>query len=171
MMASAASPLLDRLLPNRLLAGVSLAMAAAVVIAVARGAADWPRVPALIWVHLAVMQAVLLLTPAILLGRKGSPRHRLLGKIWAGLMLFTAVETLFFNAGDRGLGVFSGQVSPIHALSLFVGVMVPRLVWLARRHRVRDHERTVRGLVIGALLVAGWFTFAFDRMLGRWLFG
>ncbi len=38
-----------------------------------------------------------------------------------------------------------------------------------RQHRVRDHESAVRGMVIGALLVAGWFTFAFHRMLGAWL--
>jgi uncharacterized membrane protein len=29
----------------------------------------------------------------------------------------------------------------------------------------------VRGMVTGALLVAGFFTFPFGRMLGAWLFG
>ena len=28
----------------------------------------------------------------------------------------------------------------------------------------------VRGLVIGALLIAGFFTFPFNRLLGSWLF-
>jgi len=29
----------------------------------------------------------------------------------------------------------------------------------------------VRGLIIGALLIAGFFTFPFHRLLGHWLFG
>jgi uncharacterized membrane protein len=36
---------------------------------------------------------------------------------------------------------------------------------------VARHRRTIRALVIGALLVAGFFTFPFGRMLGVWLFG
>ena len=32
------------------------------------------------------------------------------------------------------------------------------------------HRGSVRGMVTGALLVAGFFTFPFDRMLGHWLF-
>jgi uncharacterized membrane protein len=49
--------------------------------------------------------------------------------------------------------------------------MAPR-VWLtARAHNVVGHRATVRGLVTGALIIAGYFTFPFDRMLGHWLFG
>ena len=45
------------------------------------------------------------------------------------------------------------------------------IVWRARTHRVAAHRRSIRGIVIGALLVAGFFTFPFDRLLGSWLFG
>lgn len=174
MATTVASPpsLLDRLLPNWLLAAVSVALAAAAIIAIGRGAADWGRVPPLVWLHLATVLAATLLTPVMLLRAKGTCTHRRLGRIWVGAMMLTAATTLFFNAGHAGgLGVFSGDISPIHALSLFVLAMAPRLVWLARRHRVAEHQQAVRGMVTGALLVAGWFTFAFDRMLGTWLFG
>jgi uncharacterized membrane protein len=56
-------------------------------------------------------------------------------------------------------------------LSLFVLVMVPRLILQARAHNVAGHRSTVRGLVIGALLIAGFFTFPFNRLLGQWLLG
>ena len=62
-------------------------------------------------------------------------------------------------------------VSPIALLSVFVLVMVPRLILQARAHNVTGHRSTVRGLVIGALLIAGFFTFPFNRLLGQWLFG
>jgi uncharacterized membrane protein len=45
------------------------------------------------------------------------------------------------------------------------------LVWYARRHQVARHRGAVRGMVMGALLVAGFFTFPFGRLMGRWLFG
>jgi uncharacterized membrane protein len=32
------------------------------------------------------------------------------------------------------------------------------------------HRRGVRAMVTGALLIAGFFTFPFDRLLGHWLF-
>jgi uncharacterized membrane protein len=38
------------------------------------------------------------------------------------------------------------------------------------RHHAR-HRRGIRAMVLGALLIAGFFTFPFDRLLGRWLFG
>ena len=112
------------------------------------------------------------LTPVMLLRRKGNRRHRQLGYAWVAAMLLTALTSLFFNTrSPSGLGVFSGDFSPIHILSGIVIVMVPRLVMHARAQNHRAHQRTVHGLVIGALLIAGFFTFRFDRMLGRWLFG
>lgn len=64
-----------------------------------------------------------------------------------------------------------GSFSVIHILSVYVLVMVPRFVWQARTHQVARHRSGVRGMVIGALLVAGFFTFPFGRLLGRWLLG
>ena len=52
-----------------------------------------------------------------------------------------------------------GRLSVIHILSVWVAVQVPWIVWRARRHRIAAHHRAVRDLVVGALLVAGFFTF------------
>ncbi len=167
-----AGSLFDRLLPNRLLAIASVFLFAAAVAAIIRGQPHWGQVPPLVWVHLATILAATALTPVMLLRRKGTMSHRKLGYVWVAAMLLTAVTSLFFNTGTRGgLGVFTGDLSPIHLLSVFVLVMVPMIVVRARRHDRVGHESAVRGMVIGALLIAGFFTFPFNRMLGAWLFG
>ena len=162
---------LDRIVSDRVLAAATIVMLAAVAVAVARGHADWTRVPPLIWLHLGLIVVALGLTPVMLLRRKGSGSHRVLGYVWVAAMAGTAAISLMFKtgapAGNRG--VFTGDFSPIHILSVVVLVLVPRLVLAARRHDVVAHRRVVRGLVIGAILVAGFFTFPFDRMLGHWL--
>ena len=174
--APAASPgfgrRFDRLVSDRLLAAATLVMLAAVVVAVARGHAGWGGVPAAIWLHLATIVVALGLTPVMLLRRKATRSHRVLGYLWTAAMVATAALSLAFKtgAGPGSHGVFTGDLSPIHLLSLVVLVMVPRLVLAARRHDVAAHRRGVRGIVVGAILIAGFFTFPFDRLLGHWLF-
>lgn len=50
-------------------------------------------------------------------------------------------------------------------------IQVPLIWWTARAHQMVRHRRAVRGMVIGALLIAGFFTFPFGRLLGHWLLG
>ena len=79
------------------------------------------------------------------------------------------VATAGLSFGIRTIN--PGGFSPIHALSAFTLVQAPLVAWYAHTHRVAAHRSTVRALVLGALLVAGVFTFPFGRMLGRWLLG
>ncbi len=161
------------ILSNRNLAVATAALLAIVLVAVTRGVAELSLLPLLVQIHLASMVLVMAITVPMLVAAKGTPRHRLLGRVWAGLMWGNAILTLFFNMG-RGHppgGVFAGDFSPIHVLSLFVAVMVPVAVLQARRHDRVAHERSIRGLVIGSLLIAGFFTLPFGRLLGTWLAG
>lgn len=150
---------------EKLLGALALVMLGFVIAAVLRGAPEWGRIPAVVWFHLATIALALALTPVLLWRPRGTPGHRLLGYVWAAAMLLTAVDSLFVRLTNHG------RFSPIHALSAMTIVLVPLLVWHARRHRVASHRRVVRGMVIGALLVAGFFTFPFNRLLGHWLFG
>jgi uncharacterized membrane protein len=160
------------ILSNRNLAIATAALMAVMLVAMVRGAAQFPLLPVLVQIHLLSMVAIMGLTVPMLLRAKGTPGHRLLGRTWAALMFGNALLTLCFNAGSRQSGgVFAGDFSPIHAISLFVLVMVPVAVLRARRHDVRGHEGTIRGLVIGSLLVAGFFTLPFGRVMGTWLMG
>ncbi|WP_408589011.1 DUF2306 domain-containing protein [Novosphingobium sp.] len=162
-MTRATSILPDRV--ERALGLLVLILLAAVVAAVLRGRPQWAQVPLVVWLHLATVVVALGVTPVLLWQRRGTRRHRVLGYVWAGAMLASAMDSL----AVRQIG--NGAFSPIHLLSAFVIVTVPLLVLAARRHEVSRHRRTARGLVIGALLIAGFFTFPFERLLGHWLLG
>lgn len=161
--AAAASLAADRY--ERFLAYAAAVLLAVVVVAIARGQAEWARVPVLVWGHLGTILVAMTLTPVMLLGRRGDRRHRRLGTIWVAAMMLTAL----FSFGIRQSN--HGHFSPIHLLSLFTLVQVP-LLWLAaRRHQVARHRIAVRAMVTGALLLAGVFTLPPGRLLGHWLFG
>lgn len=138
---------------------------AAVGLALIRGHAHWGEVSGIVWAHIATILVALVLTPVILLRRRGDQRHRTLGTIWAAAMLLTALLSFGVRLGHPG------AFSVIHILSVWVLIQVPILWQAARTHNLVRHRRSVRGLVTGALLIAGFFTFPFDRLLGQWLFG
>ena len=150
---------------DRALAIGAVALFAAPAAAIVRGHAQWGAVPVLIWLHLATVLTATALTPVMLLRRRGDRKHRTLGTIWVAAMLLTAVLSLFIHVSGPG------RFSVIHILSGWTLIQAPILWWSARRHDVARHKRAVHGMVIGALLVAGFFTFPFHRLLGGWLFG
>jgi uncharacterized membrane protein len=150
---------------DRILSGAALLLLAFVLTALWRGRSEWGEVPAVVWSHIATILLAIVLTPVMLLRRRGDRLHRRLGWVWAGSMALTAMLTFWI----RGLN--QGSLSLIHILSAWTLVQVPLIVWSARTHDHRKHRNSVRGMVTGALLIAGIFTFPFDRLLGRWLFG
>jgi uncharacterized membrane protein len=150
---------------DHVLGAGALLVLAAMLVAILRGQAEWARIPSVVWVHLATITAALLLTPVILWQRRGTPRHRKLGYVWVAAMALTALDSLFIRLIGRG------GFSVIHILSAWTLIQVPVIVLAARRHDWKRHRSAVRGMVTGALLIAGLFTFPFDRALGRWLFG
>ena len=154
----------ERLLPDRVLAAAAGVLLACVAAALLRGHADWGRLPGLVWAHLATIMLALGLTPVMLLRRKGDARHRMLGYVWVAAMFGTAALSFAMRYTNHGAFSF------IHVISVFTIVQVPLIVVRARRHEIARHRRAVRGMVVGALLIAGFFTFPFDRLLGHWLF-
>ena len=150
---------------DRVLAGASIVLLGFVLAALARGFAEWSMVPAFVWGHIFTILIALTLTPVMLLRRRGDRLHRRLGWIWAASMALTAALTF----GIRGIN--SGSLSLIHILSAWTLIQVPLIVWAARNHQHMRHRNSVRGMVAGALLIAGFFTFPFDRLMGHWLFG
>jgi uncharacterized membrane protein len=150
---------------DRFLAAAAVALLAAVGTAIWKGRAEWGEVPDLIWAHIATIVTALVLTPIMLLRRRGDRLHRRLGWVWASAMAVTAASTF----GIRGIN--QGSLSLIHILSAWTLIQVPVIVWAARTHDVARHRNAVRGMVAGALIIAGIFTFPFDRLMGHWLFG
>lgn len=150
---------------EQVLAVGAMLMLAAVLLALVRGHAEWGTVPPVIWAHLATIIVALGLTPVMLLRPRGDKRHRMLGWTWASSMALAAA----LSFGIRQLN--HGGFSLIHVLSVFTLFQVPVIVISARNHDIKRHRRSVRGMVTGALLIAGFFTFPFGRLMGAWLFG
>lgn len=150
---------------ERVLAAAAAALLLTVIVALVKGHAQWSIVPLNIWLHIATVMLALILTPVMLLRRRGDRFHRQLGWVWATAMLLTALISFDMRYTNRG------GFSFIHILSAWTLIQVPIIVWSARTHNVVRHRRSVRGMVIGALLIAGFFTFPFNRLLGHWLFG
>lgn len=149
---------------ERLLALICGLLALTVAVAVIKGAPQWPLIGPMIWAHLATVMLAVVLTPAILLMQRGTPRHRVMGAVWMAAMLTTAIVSLFVRT------IRPGHLSPIHFFSFLVLVTVPRALWFAHTHQIDKHRRAILSTIIGALLIAGWLTFPFGRLLGRWLF-
>lgn len=149
---------------DRILASAAVLLLGAVAVALGRGQSEWARLPLLLWAHIGTIVVALALTPIMLLRRRGDRLHRQLGWCWSASLAITAASTF----GIRGMN--GGALSFIHVLSAWTLIQVPLIVWSARTHQVARHRRAVRVMATGALIIAGIFTFPFDRLMGRWLF-
>jgi uncharacterized membrane protein len=149
---------------ERILGTVALVLLGCVLVALARGQAQWGEIPLGIWAHLATVTSALALTPVILWRRRGDGNHRVLGYVWVSLMAVTAMASFFVSV------VRPGHWSVIHLLSVYTLIQLPILVWRARQGNHKAHRGALRGMVTGALLIAGFFTFGFHRLLAQWLF-
>jgi uncharacterized membrane protein len=123
----------------------------------------------LVYLHLATVLPAFAIGAFQLLRRKGTPSHKLLGKIYMLLMLATGLITLVMPAevGPRFLGHFGF----IHLFSFLTLYNVPSAYFAIRRGNIKVHRANMIGLYIGGILIAGSFAFAPGRMLHTWLFG
>lgn len=117
-------------------------------------------------VHAFVAMAAFVLGVVQLAAPKGTIPHRTIGWIWVVLMVTIAASSFWIH--EIGL---IGPFSPIHLLSIFTLVMLPLAVMHARRHRVDRHRKTMTGIFIGALVVAGLFTLLPGRIMHAVAFG
>lgn len=121
-----------------------------------------------ITIHLATAIPALLLGPIILRRRKGDALHKMLGRIWAGLMLVTAIASAFIRS--PGAGIAGTGFSFIHIFTIWTLFSVPLAIYAIRKGDVKAHSQAMTGLYIG-LCVAGAFTLIPGRVLGNWVFG
>ena len=123
----------------------------------------------LAYLHLATIVPAFAIGTYLLLNRKGTDLHRLLGKIYMVLMLFTAISTLFMSA-EVGPTLF-GHLGFIHLFSALVLYEVPIAYIAVRNGNIKKHKSSMIGLYIGGILIAGSFTFMPGRLLNTWIFG
>jgi uncharacterized membrane protein len=121
-----------------------------------------------IQLHAFAAMSALLLGLAQFAAPKGTLPHRTVGWIWVALMLLIAISSFWIHGHGARI---AGPFGPIHLLSILVLVMLPVGLLFARRHNVRGHARTMVGLFIGALIVAGLFTLVPGRIMHAVAFG
>jgi uncharacterized membrane protein len=125
--------------------------------------------PAVIQIHAFSAFAAFVLGLVQFTAPKGTIPHRTLGWIWVALMVVVAISAIFIH--DPRVPAIWGNFSPIHLFVIVTLVGVPRAVWYARGHRVSAHAKTMYGVFIGALLIAGAFTFLPGRIMHAVAFG
>ncbi|RJG03949.1 DUF2306 domain-containing protein [Noviherbaspirillum sedimenti] len=108
-------------------------------------------------IHLSAAFAALLLGGAMLTMRKGTPRHRLLGRSWVLVMVATAISSFWIKT--------HGHYSWIHLLSVWVLFALGVAVVAIYKGNVRAHRRWITGTYVG-LAAAGIFTLLPQRLLG-----
>lgn len=116
-------------------------------------------------IHLVTVIPAIPLGLYVLLARKGTPRHRALGKLWLALMGVTALSTLFIRQINQG------DLSYVHLFVPLTLVGIWQVVASARSGRLADHRRHVVSMYIGALLIAGFTSFIPGRLMWHWLAG
>lgn len=135
-----------------------LLLAVAALMAGARigggAASDWALAA-----HIATVIPALFIGAAVLALRKGTALHKALGRLWALLMMTTALASF-------GLHGLTGGIGPIHIFSIITLVSIPMAIWRARAGDIRGHQRAMLGPYIG-LLGAGLFAFLPGRLLGN----
>ncbi|NHA66728.1 DUF2306 domain-containing protein [Phycicoccus flavus] len=94
-----------------------------------------------------------------LLRRKGDARHRLLGRVWVVLMLWTAVSSFWIRH------LRDGAFSWLHILSLVTLVTVTLGVLAIRRGDVRGHRGNMTGSWLGSVIAMVFALAIPDRML------
>ena len=109
---------------------------------------------------------------AIILGaiqlymKKGGFIHKLLGRIWVGLMLIVSVSSFFIHEIK-----FWGAYSPIHLLSLWTIFSLGLAIYYVRVGNIKRHKQVMLALYGFALILTGFFTFMPGRVMHQITFG
>ena len=122
----------------------------------------------LAYLHLSTILPAFIIGSYLLLNRKGTQNHKVLGKTYMLLMLITACISLFMPA-QVGSQLFS-HFGFIHLFSVLVLYSVPAAFFAVRNGDLKAHRNNMIGLYVGGILIAGAFTFSPGRMLHTWIF-
>lgn len=120
----------------------------------------------LAYLHLASIFPAFLIATFLMLSKKGTTIHRLLGKIFMILMLFSAAVSLFMSA-EVGPTLFS-HFGFIHLLSIQVLYSVCAAYIAVKQGDIRRHKTNMILLYVGGLMIAGGLTLLPGRLLHSW---
>lgn len=115
----------------------------------------------------AIMAMIAIILGGIQLSmKKGGAIHKLLGRIWVGLMLIVAITSFFIHAIRLW-----GAYSPIHLLSLWTIFILGVGIYYARVGNIKRHKQVMITLYFFALILTGFFTLMPGRVMHQILIG
>jgi len=118
-----------------------------------------------IQIHVAAAVLAIALSGAMIAVRKGTTRHKLIGRMWVAMLATICLTSFFITQLNNG------HFSWIHLLSSGTLVGLAYAIWAVRHGYIRAHKYAMISTMVGALGGAGAFTFMPDRLLGQVFFG
>lgn len=112
-----------------------------------------------IQIHMGVAIGALCLGGYLMLSRKGTRIHKLIGRVFALLMVVTAISAIFIRAINEGSFSWIHIFVPITFIGLYQAISA------IRKGDIKAHRRHVKGLFFGALLIPGLFAFMPGRTM------
>lgn len=123
----------------------------------------------LMYLHLFTVVPCFFIGGMLLMIKKGTKIHKGFGRVYMVLMMVTAIVTLFMPA-EVGPTLF-GHFGWIHSFSFLTIYTVPTAYTAIKKGNVKSHKRKMILLYIGAIIIAGGFTFSPGRYLHEVFFG
>ncbi len=123
----------------------------------------------LMYFHLLTVVPCVFIGAYLLLAKKGGKIHRGFGKVYMILMVITAIISLFMEA--RVGPTFLNHFGYIHLFCILVLWTVPTALTAIKKGNVKAHQRKMVLLYLGAIIIAGGFTFAPGRYLHELFLG
>ena len=115
----------------------------------------------------AIMAMIAIILGGIQLSmKKGGLIHKLLGRIWVGIMLIVAITSFFIHEIKLW-----GAYSPIHLLSLWTIFILGVGVYYARVGNIKRHKQVMIATYFFALILTGFFTLMPGRVMHQILIG
>ena len=126
----------------------------------------------IIYVHSVLALLAIPLGLYIIITKKGTKSHKMLGRIWVTVLLIVSLTAIFIQT------IKPDQFSLIHLLVPYTIGSLIYSIWNIRRFKITKikrykigHMRSMIGVYIGALLIAGAFTLMPGRFFNEIIFG
>lgn len=118
-----------------------------------------------IQIHIVAALVALGLGIGIFTSRKGTKRHKLIGKVFLVFMLMTAISAIFIRQ------INDGNFSLIHIFVPLTFFAAWETIYFVRKGNLKRHRRAVTGLFFGALLIPGILSMLPGRLMHVIVFG
>lgn len=123
-------------------------------------------------IHWIAALVTMLLGIAIFIRKKGDATHRMTGRLYVAAMVVTAISAFFIrNITDQQPTSLLKGFSFIHLLIPYTLISLVMAIRAIRQGRVNDHKKGMIMTFIGAIIIAGSFTFLPGRHMHTFFFG